>query len=300
MPAFKSLLMNLYYDFYMSVIRPVYNLSPNKKFKNTSLELNNAEKKIFTELKDKGISITHVDALFPTTNLQNLISLANQELEKPENKIKIDKANKKISEGRGKYYNVQFWNGITFQERNELANLLLQDSIVKIATFYLKTYCKMYYLDLWYNIPTHDKSILSQKWHRDPDDLNCVKVFLYLNDVDDTMGPFSYIPKTPFGNTLGNIFPRGAPGQSGPSPEQIDEQFGEQGISCTGSAGTIIFCDTTGLHKGGHTMSKPRYLLNVCFRSNGSYWRYSKEHKDSIANFRDNNFSSELVQYSVQ
>ena len=80
----------------------------------------------------------------------------------------------------------------------------------------------------------------------------------------------------------------------------INEKFGDQSISCTGDAGTIIFCDTTGLHKGGHSISKPRYLLNACFRSNGSYWRYSQEHKDSIANFRENNFSSELVQYSVQ
>ena len=184
MPALTSLLTNSYYNFYMSVIRPLYNLSPNKKFKNISLELNNAEKKIFTELQDKGISITHINTLFPDTNLQNLISLANQEIEKHDNKIKIDNANKKISEGRGKYYNVQFWNGVKFQERNELTDLLLQDSIVKIAAFYLKTYCKMYYLDLWYNIPTHGKSILSQNWHRDPDDLNCVKVFLYLNDLN--------------------------------------------------------------------------------------------------------------------
>ena len=300
MPALRSMLMNSYYYFYMSAIRPLYNISPNKKFKNASLSLTNAEKKIFTELKENGISITHINALFPDMNLQNLISLANQEIEKPENKTKIDNANKKISEGRGKYYNVQFWNGVKFQERNEFTDLFLQESVVKIAASYLETYCKMYYLDLWYNIPTDGKSILSQKWHRDPDDLNCVKVFLYLNDVDENMGPFSYIPKTPYGNILGNTFPRGAPGQPGPSPEQINEKFGDQSISCTGDAGTIIFCDTTGLHKGGHSLSKPRYLLNACFRSNGSYWRYSQEHKDSIANFRENNFSSELVQYSVQ
>jgi hypothetical protein len=42
----------------------------------------------------------------------------------------------------------------------------------------------------------------------------------------------------------------------------------EQRRVCTGKAGTLVFCDTTGFHKGGHATGKGRYLFNAVYTTN--------------------------------
>jgi hypothetical protein len=32
----------------------------------------------------------------------------------------------------------------------------------------------------------------------------------------------------------------------------------------------LIFCDTTGFHKGGHATSRPRFLFNAVYTTNAS------------------------------
>ena len=302
---FKSLSATKYYS-HMNLFRPLYNYKPNRFFykeKNGMYNLNEIEQKIISDLFSNSISVTHFNDLFPQHDFQYILDCAEKERLNPINLDKVRLAEKGIQEGRGKFYNVQFWSGLKqFDERNLFTDFMLQDSIIKIASSYLQTRCKLYYLDVWYNIPMQlgSGSILSQNWHRDPDDQNCVKVFLYLNDVDEDMGSLCYIPKSPYGKKYGNIFPRGPPNQESPNPEQVDAKFKHESITMTGKAGTIVFVDTTGLHKGGYSKTKARYVMNGCFYSNGSYFRYNKMHMDTINKFKnDTTLNSNLAKYAI-
>ena len=283
----------------MNIKRPLYNYKPSKQFKSMNSNLSQIEQKIVDDLSNNGISIVHFDDLFPDLDFNKIKQLSEDELSKSDNADLIAQAKKGLSEGRGKFYNVQFWNQKENLDNNDLTDILLNESVIKIASTYLRSICKLYYIDLWYNIPTEGESILSQNWHRDPDDRNCVKVFLYLNDVDVDMGSLSYIPKSPYGNKYGKVFPRGPPNQKSSPPKDVDAKFDGQQITLPGPAGTLVFVDTTGLHKGAHSKTKPRYVLNACFRSNGSYFRYTDEHKRTISKYKTSNFSSDLVKYAI-
>ena len=44
----------------------------------------------------------------------------------------------------------------------------------------------------------------------------------------------------------------------------------DQILRCVGKAGTFIFCDTKGLHKGGHATKNPRILFNAVYLTDGA------------------------------
>ncbi len=67
--------------------------------------------------------------------------------------------------------------------------------LLDIANAYLEMWSKLEYVDVWYSVPqpAAAERISSQRWHRDYNDKHLLKVFLYLVDVDEDMGPFQYV-----------------------------------------------------------------------------------------------------------
>ena len=57
---------------------------------------------------------------------------------------------------------------------------------------------------------------------------------------------------------------------------------------CTGKMGSIIFCDTTGLHKGGYAISKPRIMYTSTYMSEGEIakrtFNYPKDFNEQLDN----------------
>lgn len=101
-----------------------------------------------------------------------------------------------------------------------------------------------------------------------------LKFFVYLNDVNEAGGPFTYIPYSRYGLRWGNTFPGGVTSDFYP-PEGGVENIIPRDVArvCTGRAGTVIFCDTSGLHKGGYALKKERTMFTAGFRSQASPWR---------------------------
>ncbi len=113
----------------------------------------------------------------------------------------------------------------------------------------------------------------SQQWHRDPEDLHVVKVFLYFSDVDEEAGPFEYVPGSTEGGRYGDVFPWGKSESWYPSVEEFDREVPESDrLLVTAPAGTIVVCDTSGFHRGGYARSKPRILSTHTYVSPGSTW----------------------------
>jgi hypothetical protein len=115
--------------------------------------------------------------------------------------------------------------------------------------------------DNWYTVPDPDaERSASQRWHRDGWEDHIVKVFTYFNEVDGEAGPFEYVLGSPQGQKYGELFPW-EDKEVYPPDGAVEQAVDPADIKpMTGVPGTIVFCDTSGFHRGGYARSKPRIL----------------------------------------
>ncbi len=94
-----------------------------------------------------------------------------------------------------------------------------------------------------------------------------MKVFIYLVDVDENCGPFSYIRKSP-------PFTEGAAkvpvhkNAKRTSDAEMQQTFpASTWLACTGPAETMILADTVGYHRGGKPLEGIRVLVTFTYTS---------------------------------
>lgn len=151
-----------------------------------------------------------------------------------------------------------------------LLAVALSAPVLGAVSGYMRLWPKLIYADAWYSIPMDPgKRIGSQQWHRDPEDRQMVKVYLYLSEIDKSAGAMEYILGT--SNTIGGQGMqigewKAAGANLYPSAELVENSFpSDRHFYCTGPVGTLLFCDTTGLHRGGISTSKPRVVATWTF-----------------------------------
>jgi hypothetical protein len=147
--------------------------------------------------------------------------------------------------------------------------------LLDVVNAYRGLQTKLVDYDHWYTVPFSEdyERVSSQQWHRDPEDLHVVKVFLYFSDVDEEAGPFEYVPGSTEGGPYGDIFPWGKGDSWYPSVRKFDRKVPKSDrLLVTAPAKTIVVCDTSGFHRGGHAHSKPRILSTHTYVSRGSTW----------------------------
>lgn len=140
--------------------------------------------------------------------------------------------------------------------------LALEPQVVALANAYVGMRSYLRGLEMWRNLPTDEPPKLSQLWHRDWDDVINLKVFVYLSDVTEDHGPFTFAPGTQ---------PRG-PRQLDVKDRLSDEEMAklvprEEWVVCTGPPGTVVLADTCGYHKGGKPTKGDRLLWTAQFTS---------------------------------
>ena len=147
-----------------------------------------------------------------------------------------------------------------------LLRVALDPKLLEIVASYLGMWPSLYSIAAWLNFPTDAPAELSQVWHRDPEDLQLVKAFIYLSDVGDRSGPFTYLPKTQSFGTgrkkAQNLF-REARRVQDPQMTFPPETW----KVCTGPANTMILADTVGYHCGGKPTEGRRTLVTLTFTS---------------------------------
>lgn len=144
----------------------------------------------------------------------------------------------------------------------------LSNTILDCVSAYLGLWPKLYYYTLGITNPVELGAVprQSQRWHRDPEDRKMCKVFIYLTDVDATSGPFHYVKGSIRGGRWGSLYPQQPPAGSYPPLEEVERRVSSEDIlSCTAPAGTVIFADTSGLHKGGYATGKRRIMSTTGF-----------------------------------
>ncbi len=149
---------------------------------------------------------------------------------------------------------------------SSFVRFFLHPQILSIASTYLGLQVRLNYTDVWHNIPVREGEppISAELWHRDHEDKRVIKVFVLLTDVDETMGPFNYVKRSQVGGDFGGIFPAIPPIGRYPNQDVLAQLINDTplpSVSCVGPAGSIILCDTSGLHRGGRSLTRPRIVL---------------------------------------
>ena len=129
------------------------------------------------------------------------------------------------------------------------------DFLIRTATQYLGCLPTISTLRIWWSFPGSRREG-THSFHRDWDDWRCVKLFVYLTDVDETSGPHHFVRGSH--RTQPELFGRTY------EAETLEKAFGRDAIRVvTGAAGTAFLENSIGIHAGPIPISQPRLVLQV-------------------------------------
>ena len=254
---------------------PIWNILNSKGitlYKKNSPILDDLQKRIVKNLIENGIATTSLDELFPNKDiLSRLLEVSNQKIENTvPNKDKP-------------FLNYAFGRGSIIDFSNPLIKLSIHPRILEIINTYIGYCAKLVYFDMQKSNLVKEQSLAmgSQRWHRDPALHKLCKMFIYLTDVDEKSGPFTYLLKSQKNAKFGKIFPQRQFGRHGfyPRDGAVEKLVSKNDIMvCNGIKGSIIFCDTIGLHKGGFSISKHRIMCTSTYMSEGEFIKRRYSH----------------------
>jgi len=224
---------------------------------------------IVQEVKENGIAFSSVKDLFN----ENQLGLFNKGIEFFNGFMKaphiIERCNR-IAQGnpiqdRSKWFEITQYeylkSGIGLD--NPIVQMYMQDVFIDMATEFHGVLPKVRNILTW----IHPQNPIqqernSQVWHRDQEDWEIFKVFVLFSNVGPNNGPTQYVKKTQHGGKYDKIT-NNMNGQSTsvftfPVPE-------EEIVSSEGPAGTIVFMNTNGLHKGGLIKEGVRVMTQANF-----------------------------------
>jgi hypothetical protein len=128
----------------------------------------------------------------------------------------------------------------------------LSSEVLDVVNSYFRLWTRLIYFDLWRSVSIPESAPATvPRWHRDPEDRKKVRVYLYFSKVDS--GAMEYAPGTammgPLGDPWGWRGPLERPAH--PDEEELSHLVPRsRWIRLTGEPGTLIFCDTSGIHRG--------------------------------------------------
>jgi hypothetical protein len=137
------------------------------------------------------------------------------------------------------------------------------EQIVTSAARYLRCLPLLTYIAVWYSPNDSTEDDGSQKFHLDHEDLRQVKGFLFIEDVDESSGPFTLLDAA-----ASTTVQRAVNYRMTASEKRLDDDvvFGivdrQRAMSLTGPAGTVALTDTSQcFHYGSRAGRRPRVLL---------------------------------------
>ena len=154
------------------------------------------------------------------------------------------------------------------------ARFALQPRLLAVVNAYFGMFVRLREYNVWRTFASTFESgpRQSQLWHRDREDRLILKMFVYLNDIPEGGGPFTYAPGT---HEKGPVRATPESFAEGRVRRSTDEQMAkvvpaERWIKAVGSKGTIVLADTHGYHKGGLARTSDRLMYLAMFTSPAS------------------------------
>lgn len=223
-----------------------FNLPSTLAYRRAKPVLTAEGQRIVTLLDRDGIALTSIDRLCSDRGLYDELLAASEQLVR----------SYESAEGDQPYTHEANYLGASplFDPGSVYARFAVQDDILSVINAYFGMYTQLRKYALFRNSVARGAPTINQQFHRDGDYRYFVmRIFVYLAEVDEHCGPFTYVPGT---HMKGRGEHRGSNDASDPAP-----------IAAKGPAGTIVFADTRGLHRGGRCTAGTRFFYNALYTS---------------------------------
>ena len=253
-----------------------FNFAPTADYKlRNSRKPKEQEYRVINRLNRDGIAITSVNELGTLGHFEELAGCVDRLM--GERHEELDRLKKQAGNSGPigeKTFNVELLGSpLEFDPSCIYARFALQESILSIANAYFGMRAELRYYNVWNTFATSGEARESQLWHFDREDNYILKIFLYLDTVDDGAGPFTYAPGThrkgPRWNQNPEYFLENNVRRS--TDEQMSKVVPQsEWIRALGQKGTLVFADTRGFHKGGEARDKDRLMYTCMFTSPAS------------------------------
>ncbi len=264
------------------------NPESRKKFAENKPTLDGQQEKVKEGLEEKGFSIiplteffADAEDLWPKLRAEGDRFVERVEVELAERKARAEKKAKKGKKrekglGKGDYIVRLLGKDVpTLGADDPWLQIGTSDRMLEVVNSYVGLWSRLTYVDLWYTPPAAHgvERVSSQRWHRDYNDERLVKVFIYLTDVDEDTGPLEYVPGSALGGEYAREWPwRPVSNSLYPPQDEFERRIPESAqVAFTGPAGSMIFCNTSGFHRGGYaTGDRPRVMAVYNYSSPAS------------------------------
>lgn len=251
------------------------NLWPSLSYRLRTDSLSDEAQRVVNELNEKGVALTSARQLFGSeSSFHQLKGAVDRLLHEQSEKIALAKASANGADGWKVYLLELLGDRPELDLSSIYVRFALQKPLLQVINAYFGMYAVLRFYNVWLNFPTLHPPRHSQLWHRDPPgDRFILKAFVHLSDVDEGAGPFTYAPgshpkvglkrEPAFTTTKADRARRSDDAQMG------EVLLPEQWFKGIGPAGTIIFADTRGYHKGGFAPELDR-LVYICMFTSGA------------------------------
>ena len=256
--------------------RVLANRVARRRFGSAAAPVDELQRDLLTRLDADGFAVVSFADLLADPGLSASVEKQGAEfIEQTESALAGGPGSEELRRRPGKEFVIRAhsFDGVRLGLDDAWFAACVSDRMLGLANAYLRMWAKLSYVDLWYTVPQEEGSerAASQLWHLDFDDQHLLKAFLYLNAVDAEAGPFEYVPGSQARGRYDSIW-HWSPMRTGRIPdEQVRANVPTDGVKTfTGQQGTLILCNTSGLHRGGFSTAKPRALATATYCSPAS------------------------------
>lgn len=269
--------------------RLLSNRSSRRKHEVHPPELDEVQRRILAAVDREGYATVPFDELVSDPSLREAVLKQGAEFiqttERGLREESVDGTGSELRRRPGKEFLVRAhsFDGVRLGLDHAWLQACLSRYLLDVASAYLRMWPKLSYVDLWYTVPqpAEAKRVASQLWHYDFDDKHLLKAFLYLDDVDPETGPFEYVAGSQPGGPHHDVRPWKPMGFGRVPEDEVQRAVPNDAIrTFTGPRGTIIFCNTSGLHRGGFATARARVLATATYCSPASLAALSQRNYD--------------------
>ena len=253
--------------------RLLSNRESRGRFGEAPPQLDDAQRSILDDVREQGFSLRSFGDLFSDPGDWNaLVEQRDRVVASTEAELAAGGEHVRVRPGKEFVVRLQSY-GVELGADDPWFRIVSSPRFIDLANAYLEMWSKLEYVDVWYSVPqpTVAERISSQRWHRDYNDKHLLKVFLYLVDVDEDMGPFQYVAGSQPGGPYADAWSWQPLGQNYPTEEELEARVPANAVQTfTGPAGSLLFCNTAGFHRGGFSTTAPRVLATATYSSPAS------------------------------
>ena len=255
--------------------RLLANRSSRRRYAQTPPALDDVQQAVIERLRVEGYATLPFSELVPDTAVwEELESDADRFVTETQAGLERERegGDAALRRRAGKEFLVRKYSwGVQLGLDDPWLRLGVNPRLLELANAYLEMWSKLEYVDVWFTPPAGEADRRSsQRWHRDFNDRHLLKAFLYLVDVDESTGPFEYVPRSAPGGELERLWPWRPLGENYPPDDEFAERVNGRSVAFTAPKGTIIFCNTSGFHRGGFATGKHRVLATWTWDSPAS------------------------------